>query len=269
MYGAIYGDLVGSIYEFDEYNKHDTKRMIKASEDSNLIKEESFISDDTILTISVAEAMLHELDYEKNLKKYILENKLSNRENYFKYNFSPTTVKWAEGLNDNPSYGNGAIMRVSPIATYRDSIISMINDTISSIKPSHNTLEAIKAGLCVSHVIYLASSGSDKEEIKRFIDEKFNYKYDFDLQEKREESKFNYTCNETMPICLYSLFNANSFDEAIRLALSFGKDTDTNCCITGAMAEHLYGINKEIKESVESKLSDDYKKILKKVYKNK
>lgn len=116
MYGAIYGDLVGSLYEYREYLHHNKEEMLKASNKEKLVTEESFISDDTILTIAVLDALKNDYCYEETIRKYVLDNsdKL-NRDNYFDYLFSPNMIKWARGERLGNSVGNGALMRISPI----------------------------------------------------------------------------------------------------------------------------------------------------------
>lgn len=263
MYGAIYGDLVGSIYEYQEYIRHNKEAMIKASNKADLITEESFISDDTILTIAVLEAAKYDLCYEETIRKYILDNSEKlNRDNYFDYLFSPNTIKWARGEKLGNSIGNGAIMRVSPIPYLRDSFILMNNEVVEATSVSHNSNQAISAALCVANIIYLAKEGYGKKRIKDLIDKYFGYRYDFNLDELRDNMQFNYTCNDTLPLCLYALFTTDNFDDAIRLTLSLGGDTDTNCCIVGSMAESLYGINEDKKAIIEEKLPDEYKRIL-------
>lgn len=265
MYGAIYGDLIGSLYEYREYLLHNKELMIKASMEDDLLKKDAFISDDTILTMSVLDSVLHSTDFEDNLRKYIISNSgYTNRDDYFKYYFSPNMIKWAEGKNEGKSYGNGAIMRISPIPVMGKSFIKVTHDTIAATSPSHNSVSAIKAALCVSNMIFFAKNGADKRYIKEIVDRYFSYNYDFDLDRLRSNMKFNYSCDDTMPIVLYSIFNSDSFDSAMRLCLSLGGDTDTNCCIVGSIAEHLYGMDEELKLRVLDYLPNEYKLLLRK-----
>lgn len=138
----------------------------------------------------------------------------------------------------------------------------MNNEVIEATSVSHNSREAKAAAICVANIIYLAKEGYSKDRIKNIVDRYFGYKYDFDLNNLRESMHFNYTCEETMPLCLYAIFTTNSFDDAIRLTLSLGGDTDTNCCIVGSMAEAIYGIDEEKIAIVNSKLPNEYRHIL-------
>lgn len=265
MYGGIYGDLVGSIYEFSENKKHNKELMIRASKEEELLKPNSFYSDDTILIIAIADAILHGDDFDNYLRKYIRDNSaILDKPNYFKYMFSPNTIKWGNSDEQGCSYGNGAIMRVSPVAAMGKSYIKVTHDTIEATTPSHNHESAIKAALCVSNMIFFAKNGSDKATIKNMVDTYFKYDYNFDLDTLRDNMTFNYSCDDTMPLVLYCIFNSDSFDSAIRLCLSLGGDTDTNCCIVGSIAEYMYGMDEELKVSVNNYLPDEYKLVLRK-----
>lgn len=263
MYGAVYGDLIGSLYEYKEYLNHDVRRMIEASEESELLKSECFISDDTILTVAVRDAFINGLAYDETFKKYVLANSEPvNREEYFKYAFSPNTIKWAKGETEGISTGNGAIMRISAIPDVSDNYIFMLKEVEKATKPTHNSISAIKAAKCISTIIFLAKSGMEKERIKYLIDKHYRYEYDFNIDNLREKMFFNTTCDDTMPLILYVIFNTNSFDEAMRMSLSLGGDTDTNCCIIGSIAEALYGMDESLKERVDLYIPKDYSKIL-------
>lgn len=263
MYGAIYGDLVGSIYEYQEFLHHNKEEMIKASNKADLVTKESFISDDTILTIAVLEALKNDLCYEETIRRYVLENSQKlNRDNYFDYLFSPNMIKWAKGEKSGNSIGNGALMRISPIPNLKDSFILMNNEVLEATSVSHNSKQALAAAVCLSNIIYLAKEGYNKKRIKDIVDKYFGYQYKYDLDDLRDNMHFNYTCEDTLPLCLYALFSTDNFDDAIRLTLSLGGDTDTNCCIVGSMAEALYGISEDKKQIVEEKLPDEYKRIL-------
>lgn len=264
MYGAIYGDLIGSLYEYKEFLEHDVKRMLEASEKDELLSEDCFISDDTILTVAVRDAFINRTPYDATLKKYILANSEPvNREGYFKYMFSPNIIKCAKGNMCGSSTGNGAIMRISPIADISTSYMFMVNEVINATSPTHNSQSAIRAALCISMIIFMAKNGVDKDSIRRSVDQHYNYQYNFDIDELRNNMFFNKTCDETMPLVLYVFFNTNSFDEAMRMMLSLGGDTDTNCAILGGLLEALYGMDEGLKRKVDLYLPEDYQKILK------
>lgn len=253
MIGAIIGDLAGSIYEFEQTKTH---RNINIK---NIIEENSFFSDDTILTIAVADAIIEHKRYDEKLKEYAInfENSLPNTTPYFQSMFSPGFTKWAKGDNAGQSCGNGAMMRISPVGYLFDTEEDIILNSKLATCPSHNSKEAIKCAKIVALIIFYARSGLTKEQI---ID-KLNLKI-----KKPKIEKFNYTCTDTIDLCLFSLFKANSFEESIKIAISFGGDTDTNACIVGSMAEAMFGINKQLQQKALSKLPKDFVEILNKCY---
>lgn len=253
MLGAIIGDLAGSIYEFEQIkNCHPIKV-------GNIIEEKSFFSDDTILTVSIADAILNNVDYETKLKEYALayDKEIPHGIPYFKTMFSPSFTKWAKGNFQGESAGNGAMMRVSPVGYLFNTEEEVIENALLATIPSHNSEEAIKSAKIISLIIFYARNGLSKQEIITKLDLKFK---------QPNLSEFNYTCSTTIDLCLYSLFNSNSFEESIKLAISFGGDTDTNACIVGSMAEAMFGIDEALKENAISKLPHKFKRIIKDFY---
>ena len=253
MLGAIIGDLAGSIYEFDQVKKH------KNIEIKNIIEENSFFSDDTILTIAIADAILNKKDYSNTLKEYAIKygNKIPDGIEYFKTMFSPGFMNWAYKKEQGSSFGNGAMMRISPVGYLFNTEDEVIKHSYLATSPSHNTKEAIDSATTIALIIFYSRKGLSKEEIIK--------KLNLEIK-KPILTKFNYTCSDTIDICLYSLFNSNSFKESIRTAISFGGDTDTNACIVGSMAESMFGINKELKQKALSKLPKEFIDIIEKAY---
>lgn len=256
MWGAIIGDLAGSIYEFEQVEK------IKKVKCDELITPKSFFSDDTILTVAIADAIENDRNYEKYLKEYGKKYKdyKPDYKPYFKTSFSPGFTKWVEGKKDGNSIGNGAMMRISPVGFMFDNEKDVIENTILATKPSHNSKEAIECSKIIALIIFYAKKGLKKEEIINKLDIKLKYK---------PFEKFNATCSETIDNCLYAVFSSNNFEESVKKVISYGGDTDTNACITGSIAEALYGIddylikeaNKKIPAEFVTKLEKGYAKI--------
>ena len=253
MLGSIIGDLAGSIYEFGQI-KRITPIKVK-----NIIEDESFISDDTILTIAIADAIIHNASYEEKLKEFASKygNMVPKNIPYFKTMFSPGFTKWAKSNTEGKSCGNGAMMRISPVGFLFDNEDDVITQSYLATIPSHNTTEAIGCAKLVSLIIFYARHGLSKSDII----EKLNLKI-----KEPQITKFNYTCADTIYVCLYSLFNSDTFEDSIKLAISFGGDTDTNACIVGSMAEAMYGINEELQRKALSKLPCEFREILSKCY---
>ncbi|MBQ3306568.1 MAG: ADP-ribosylglycohydrolase family protein [Bacilli bacterium] len=251
MFGAIVGDLAGSIYEFDQLRKIHSIQM------NHLIEDNSFYSDDTILTIAILEAILHNKDYDYYLRKYIQEYSEYKPDfnPYFKTSFSPNLIKWSNSNMIGTSHGNGAMMRISPVGYMFDSETEVIENAKLATIPSHNSKEAIDSATIVALIIYYSRKGYTKDEIFQMMNIDIKYV---------PFTKFNTTCEETIGNCLYALYNSNSFEDAIRKTLLMGGDTDTNCAIVGSMAESIYGIDNELIEKVNEKIPQEFVKILKK-----
>lgn len=253
MFGAIYGDKAGSIYEYNQLKK------IKPINSEKLIIPSSFHNDDTIETIAIMDCIINQKDYEQTLKEYILNN-INYKPNfhpYFKSSFSSNTIKWATGSGKNNSIRNGALMRISPVGYLFYDEKEIIENSYLVTIPSHNSEEAINSATIIALMFYYFRNGITKLDVYKKLQIAIKYE---------PFNKFNITCHETLNNCLYALYNSNSFKDAIRKTLLMGGDTDTNCCIVGGLAEALYGINDE--EITESKayLPNTYLKILTKAY---
>ena len=253
MWGAIIGDMAGSVYEYEQ-----TKKITKLKP-VNLICEKSFYSDDTILTIAILDSILNNKDYTFYLKKYAKDfmNYKPNFSPYFKSAFSPRFANWSQNNKIGNSVGNGAMMRISPVGYLFNTKEEIIENAVKATIPSHNSPEAIHSAVIVSLIIYYSRIGLTKEEIIK----KLNLKYEY-----KPFTKFNVTCKETINNCLYALFDSNSFDESLKKVISYGGDTDTNACIVGSMAEALYGISSELIEEAKKKLPNDFSNLLDKGY---
>ena len=249
MWGAIIGDLAGSIYEFDQVKE---TKPVKVKE---IIEADSFFSDDTILTIAILDAFLNDKDYEKYLKQYALEylDYKPNITPYFKHPFSPGFIKWAKGEKKGTSNGNGAMMRISPIGYLSNNEEELVDNVLKATTPSHNTEEAINGATIVAKIIYLARKGLTKDQITQKLCIKLQYE---------PFTNFNMTCDTTINNCLYALFTSNSFEESITKVISYGGDTDTNVCIVGSMAEALYGIESHLVEQATEKIPPSFIKKL-------
>ena len=202
MWGAIIGDLAGSTYEYGQI------KQVKQVRNKEIIREDSFFSDDSILTIAVLDATLNDRDYEKYLKMY--GNKFKDYKPdfkpYFKTSFSPGFIKWVEGDGEGKSTGNGAMMRIGPIGYMFDTEKEVIENSHLATMPSHNSKEAIDSAEMISLIIYYARQGMKKEDIVRKLNINLSYK---------PFEKFNTTCSQTIDNCLYALFKSNSFEESI------------------------------------------------------
>ena len=182
MLGAIIVDLAGTKYEYQEFidskkGKINTERRKEILDPkTELITDESFVSDDSMLTTAIAEAIIYNIDYRETLKKYLKKyvNEQLQRKNFFKYAFSPVFTKWAnqENNENGTSYGNGSAMRVSPVAYLFNDLEKVEQEAKKSAIPSHNSEEAIKGAQSLAATIYLARQKKPKEEIEEYITRK-------------------------------------------------------------------------------------------------
>ena len=256
MLGAIIGDIVGSIYEWDN---------IKTKE-FPLFKETCFFTDDTVMTIAIAEGLMNggsEENFIEAMKKYVRLYPDAGYGGNFNY--------WifSDSISPYNSFGNGSAMRVSPVAWFFDNLEDVEKYAEISSSVTHNHPEGIKGAQATAACIFLARSGKSKDEIKSYIESKYGYNLNRSLNEVREIYYFNETCQETVPEAIIAFLESTDFEDAIRNAISLGGDSDTLAAICGSIAEGAYGIPKEVKYIALSKLDktllDVYTEFMKKL----
>lgn len=245
--GAIAGDVFGSIYEWNN---------IKTSE-FNLFNDECKITDDTVLSIAIADSLLNNCDFKNTVLLY--------GRKYRDYPYGPGFLNWLYTDEQNPynSYGNGSAMRVSAIGALFNDLSSVLLYAKKSAEITHNHPEGIKGAQAVASAIYLAKSGMNKNEIKDFITSEFDYDLNFTLDNIRPTYKFDLTCQGSVPQAIVAFLESKNYENAIKLAISIGGDSDTIACITGGIASAYYNqIPSEILEFVFHKLPLEFKEIL-------
>ena len=252
MYGAIFGDIVGSVYEFNNIYKKDFPLFSKGS----------VFTDDSVMTLAVAEALLSVADEDKDsatdierFKSALVKAMKSIGRSYPASGYGTSFLCWLYSDNSEPygSYGNGSAMRVSPVAWCAGSLDEALALAKASAVVTHNHPEGIKGAEATAGAIYLARNGATMDEIKEFV--KGYYNINFTLDSIRFSYYFNETCQETVPQALEAFFESKSFEDAIRCAISIGGDSDTLAAITGSVAEAFYGVSKSEKEAVTSRLT--------------
>ncbi|BBC22862.1 ADP-ribosylglycohydrolase family protein [Pseudanabaena sp. ABRG5-3] len=225
MLGAIAGDIIGSIYEVIPMKRKDFK----------LFSFGSHFSDDTVLTFAVANSILTGTSYASNFKKCFWRYPLAG--------FGQRFTCWAmsnrkEGYN---SWGNGAAMRVSPIAWAYEQIEDVLKEAERCTATTHNHPEGIKGGQATAATIFLARQGKTKAEIRDYIEQNFNYDLHRTIDEIRPNYKFEVSCQKSVPEAIIAFLESTDFEDAIRNAVSLGGDSDTIAAITGSIAEAFYG----------------------------
>ena len=256
MYGAILGDITGSPYEFD---------MGEKTKDFPLFSKDSCFTDDTVMTIAVAEAFMDASDNEDAVRYRLIQSMQKWGHRYPDAGYGIRFGCWLESSNPQPynSFGNGSAMRVSSVGwLYRD-LETVRRMARLSAEVTHNHPEGIKGAEAVASAIFLARTGSTKAEIKAYIKENFHY----DLSRTCDEIRPGYhhveSCQETVPEAITAFLEGKSFEDVIRTAVSLGGDCDTLTCIAGSMAEAFYGIPEELKAECRKRLPEDLLEVLK------
>ncbi len=234
MLGAIIGDIVGSKYEFSntfDYN-------------FEMFGEGSDFTDDTICTVAIADAVLNGRSYLESLHDWC------RRYPSPKGAYGGRFAAWVRSDNPQPygSFGNGSAMRVSPVAWLFDDLSQVLEEAEKTALPTHNHPEGIKGAKAVAHAIwhFRQAKEADKalEDFKAIAQ---NYYEDFDTREY-PKGVFDETCMDAVPLSFHIIAQSQSFEDAIRLAISHGGDSDTIGAIVGSVAEARYGVPEAMKE---------------------
>lgn len=253
MLGAMIGDIVGSRFEW-----HNIK-----SKDFQFFHKDCFPTDDSIMTLAIAKAILEsQKDYSDVAEKAIHYMQSIGR-NYPECGYGGSFFHWIFSDHPKPygSYGNGAAMRISPVGFAARSLEEAKSLSRKVTEVSHNHPEGIKGAEATAVAIYLAKQGESISSIKRYMTD-YYYDISFTLDGIRDTYRFNETCQETVPQALEAFFESNSFEDAIRNAISIGGDSDTLAAITGGVAEAYYGIPESMRKQALSYLSPQLQHIV-------
>lgn len=242
MIGAIAGDIIGSVYE----------RLHTKQKDFRLFTLASTFTDDTVLTIAVADAILTGSDYGHTIKTYARRHPTRGYGSKF--------MQWMVSSITKPynSFGNGSAMRVSPVAHAFSLLPEVLEHAKRSAECTHNHPEGIKGAQATALAVYLARHGSDKEDIRAAVEERFGYDLSRTIETIRPGYSFDITCRGSVPESIIAFLDSTSFEDAVRNAVSLGGDADTQACIAGAIAEAYYKeIPLEILQNIRSKMDTD------------
>lgn len=233
MLGAIIGDIVGSRFE---WNNHKSK-------DFNLFSEECFFTDDSVMTLAIAKALLDCIGDYRNLSEKAISAMQELGRPYPNCGYGGMFQRWMYSDDPKPynSYGNGAAMRVSACGFIAKTLEEAKELSRKVTEVTHNHPEGIKGAEATTVAIFLARKGYKIDEIREYINEHY-YKMDFTLDEIRDTYEFNETCQETVPQAIMAFLESSSFEDAIKNAISIGGDSDTIAAITGGIAEAYYGV---------------------------
>ena len=258
LYGAIIGDISGSCYE---------RNPIK-TKDYKFIRHSGHFTDDTVMTIAVADALLscHGFN-ERDVKDAVTEAMQRWGRKYPHAGYGHGFKGWLKADNPHPykSYGNGAAMRVSAVAllAYISNNFDLVRDVARwTAEVTHNNPEAVKSAEAVASAINLAQHGVDKDEIKSYLENEFGYDLSRSLDEIRPTYGFEVAAAKSVPEAIIAFLESENFEDAIRNAVSLGGDADTQAAIAGSIAEAFYGVPEEFKTKVREKLPSDMLAVL-------
>lgn len=251
MLGAIAGDIIGSTHEFNP---------VKTTE-FPLFTDNSTFTDDSVLTVAIADCIINNGRYEYYLKEYGLK--------YPDAGYGGMFSKWlgAPGYQPYNSFGNGSAMRVSPVGFAFDTLEEVLSRAKASAIVTHNHPEGIKGAQAVATAVFLAKSEHGKDDIREFCQDRFGYNLSKKLDEIRPGYFFDATCQGSVPQSIIAFLESENYEDAVRKAVSLGGDADTMACIAGGIAEAYYGwVPESIKAEVRQILHPDFLDIVDEFY---
>jgi ADP-ribosylglycohydrolase len=229
MLGAIAGDIIGSVFE--------GWRGSMSPHFDPLFQEGSRFTDDTVLSVAVAETLLRggALDLVDALKDYA--------RTYPRAGYGGTFRRWSQSDDREPygSWGNGSAMRVSPVGFAAGTLDEARNLGRWTAEATHNHPEGVKGAAATAAAVFLARKGHDKASIRGYVGQTFGYDLSGRLDDLRPHFGFDVSCQGTVPPSLLAFFESTDYEHAVRLAVSLGGDADTLACITGGVAQAYYG----------------------------
>ncbi len=253
MKGAIIGDSIGSRFEKDNVR---TKGF-------DLFTDASRFTDDTVLTVAVAAAILDGVDYGINIAKYANQ--------YPKAGYGKTFKKWMTGEIKGAynSWGNGSAMRVSAVAYAFHTLEQVLEEAKKSAECTHNHPEGVKGAQAIAAAIFWARNGASKITIKEYITTTFGYDLNRTLDEIRPTYRFDVSCQGSVPEAIIAFLESTDFEDAIRSAISLGGDSDTIACMAGSIAEAFYkGIPTDLEEEAMRRLPNELRDVVGRFYKS-
>ncbi|MEK6828791.1 MAG: ADP-ribosylglycohydrolase family protein [Nanoarchaeota archaeon] len=224
MVGAICGDIIGSVYE-----------MINVKHTQfPLFSDKSKYTDDTVLTVAVADAIMNNRDYAEVFREYARQHPLAG--------YGGSFIAWVDNPNAGPynSWGNGSAMRVSPVAWLFSDLDSVLLEAKKSADATHNHPEGVKGAQAIAAAIWMARNAYAKSEIKNYIETQFEYDLNRTIDEIRPTYEFDNSCAKTVPESIIAFLESDDYESCIRKAISIGGDSDTIAAMAGSIAEAYY-----------------------------
>lgn len=256
MIGAILGDMIGAPYEFDRGNK---------TKDFPLFSRGSEFTDDSVMTIAVAEALMDTIGKsDDEIRAALIASMQKWGRRYPDAGYGGMFYQWLRKKDPQPygSFGNGSAMRVSSAGWLFSTLEETRHMAKLTAEVTHNHPEGVKGAEAAASAIFMARTGSSKEEIRDFIIREFGYDLSRTCDEIRPHYHHVETCQQTVPEAVTAFLEGNSFEDVIRTAVSLGGDSDTLTCIAGGMAEAFYGVPDDLAEECRKRLPEDMLAVL-------
>jgi ADP-ribosylglycohydrolase len=251
MLGAIYGDMCGSFFEH-----HNVK-----SKTVDLWTHVSRFTDDTVLTVATMEAILEGVSFAERYRSYF--------QRYPHAGFGSGFANWARSGSEAPynSYGNGAAMRVSPVAWACDTLEEVLQMAAATAEVTHNHPEGVKGAKAIAGAAFLTRQDKDRDAVRSWIETTFNYDLSESIDSIRSWYKFDASCQGSVPQAIRAWLESTSLEDAIRNAISIGGDSDTLACMAGAIAEAEFGLTDNERYRIFSRLDPGLSKVVQAFYK--
>lgn len=248
MLGALLGDIVGST----------SKNASSLNVEGELFHPECSYTDETVLTIAIANAIACSEGYQYNIRKFAKEFQSVYGGYGSNFRF------WLYTGGDEPyrSLGVGPSSRVSPVGWAFDDLTTTLNEAEKSARATHDHPEAIQGAVALAHAIYLGRKGCDADAVRKEISEKYGYDLNKSIYELRENPALEPTTPVLMPLVFTSAFEAKSTEEAIRAAMTLGEHSGAVASMAGALAESLYGIPEPLKQEVLKRLPEKFLNVM-------
>ena len=253
MLGAIIGDIVGSKWEFDPTNDYNFEWL----------SDENGFTDDTICTVAVADALLKGRDFGESIHEWCRQYP------HPMGGYGGRFAQWVQSDNPQPynSFGNGAAMRVSPVAHWFEDVNEVLDAAAATALPSHNHDEGIMGAQTVALAIFKALGYHRYQEAPLHIDEILHEcvefsGYDINMPKSSVLNKFDETCQGTVPVALKIISMAINYEDAVRMAVSIGADADTLGAIVGSIAEAIWGIPSKLRHQMEEYIPKEMQSVI-------
>lgn len=253
MLGAIFGDIVGSVYEFHNTDDYAFR----------LLSSRSKPTDDSYMTLAVAESLMETWDKpDDDVREAVVRNMRRYGREYPDGGYGGMFSRWLQVKNPKPynSFGNGSAMRVSPAGWLYETMEETLHAAELTAEVTHNHPEGIKGAQAIAAATYLARTGTAKADIRSFIEQNFGYDLSRSWETIRKDYGFYAVCQKSVPEALCMFLQGKDYEDVIRLSVSLGGDSDTIACMAGAVAEAYFGMPEWMKEECMKRLDPSLQK---------